>query len=83
METDLPDYDLAAAIGRGNEVAGLNNDEGEASGEELNEYGGEAPVVEASLPKPKPKRIYSTVGFRKRKRCLSRHNKGQQKTNNI
>ena len=33
METDPPDDALAAAIGHGNEVAGLNNDEGKASGE--------------------------------------------------
>ena len=31
------------------------------------------------MPKANPKRIYNIVGFRKRKRCLSRHNKGQQK----
>ena len=79
METDPPAEDLAAAIGRGNEVAGLNNDEGEASGEELNEYGGEASEEKASLPDPNSKRIYNKVGFRRRKRCLSRHNKGQQK----
>ena len=53
METDPPADDLAAAIFHGDEVAGLNNDGGEASGEE------------ASLPKPQPKRIYNTVGFRK------------------
>ena len=40
METDPPADDLAAAIGHGNEVAGLNNDGGKASGEELNEDGG-------------------------------------------
>ena len=36
-------------------------------------------MEEASPQKPKPKRIYNTVGFRKRNRCLSRHKKGQQK----
>ena len=40
---------------------------------------GGASVEEDSLPKPNPKRIYNTVGFRKRKRFLSRHKKGQQK----
>ena len=45
----------------------MNNDGGKASGEE------------ASLPKPKPKMIYNTVGFIKSNRCLSRHKKGQQK----
>ena len=34
---------------------------------------------EAIPTKPDPKRIYNTVGFRKRKRCLSRHKKGKQK----
>ena len=41
--------------------------------------GGEASGEEASLPNPKPKRIYNTVGFRNIKRCISRHKKGQQK----
>ena len=69
METDPPANDLAAAIGHGNEVSGLNNYGGKASGEEV------------SLPKPnlKPKRIYNTFGFRKIEICLSRHKKGQQK----
>ena len=40
---------------------------------------GGASVEEDSLPKPNPKRIYNTVGFIKRKRCLNRHKKGQQK----
>ena len=79
METDPPADGLATSISHGNEVAGMNNYGGKTSGEEMNEDGGEASLEEASLPKPKPKRIYSTVGFRKRKRCLSRHNKGQQK----
>ena len=79
MERDLPADALADAIGNGNEVAGLNNDRGKAEGEELNEDGGEASGEEASPPKPKPKRIYNTVGFRKRNICLSRHSKGQQK----
>ena len=77
MYTYTPAEDLAAEIGHGNEVSGLNNDGGGASGEELNEDGGEASGEEDSLPKPKPKpnRIYNTVGFRKRKICLSRHKK--------
>ena len=79
METDPPDEALVAAIGHDNEFAGMNNDGGKASGEELNEDGGEASGEEARLPKPKPKRIYKIVGFRKRKRCISRHKKGQQK----
>ena len=79
METDPPDDAFAAVVGHGNEVAGMNNDGGKAAGEELNEYGGEAEVEEASLPKPKPNRIYNTVGFSKRKICLSRHKKGQLK----
>ena len=79
METDPPADALAAAIGHGNKVFGLNNDVGKSSGEELNEYGGEASGEKASLPRPKPKRIYNTVGSRKRKMCLSRHKKGQQK----
>ena len=83
MKTDPPDDAIAAAIGHGNEVYGPNNDGGKASGEELNEDGGEASGEEAILPKPKPKpkpkSIYNTVGFRKRKRCISRHKKGQQK----
>ena len=36
METDPPADYLAAAIGHGNEVAGLNNDGGKTSGEDLN-----------------------------------------------
>ena len=40
METDPPADDLAAEIGHRNEVAGLINDGGKASGEELNEDGG-------------------------------------------
>ena len=36
-------------------------------------------MEEASLPNPNTKRIYRTVGFLKRKRCLNRHNKGKQK----
>ena len=83
MDTDPPAVALAAEIGHRNEVSGLNNDGGKASGEELNEDGGEASVEEVTLPKPKPKRIYNTVGFRKRKRFLSRHKKGQQKQKNI
>ena len=79
METDLPDDALAAAMGHGNEVAGMNNDGEKSSGEELNEDGGGASGEEDILPKPKPKRICNTVVFRKRKRCLSRHKKGQQK----
>ena len=67
METYPPADALADAIGHGIEVSGMNNDGGKASGEE------------ASLPKPKPKMIYNTVGFIKRNRCLSRHKKGQQK----
>ena len=35
METDPPSDALAAAIGHGNEVSGLNNDGGKASGEDL------------------------------------------------
>ena len=42
MEKDPPAEALAAAIGHENEVAGLNNDGGKASREELNEDGGEA-----------------------------------------
>ena len=79
MKTDTPADALVAAIGHGNEVVGLNNDGGKVSGDELNEDRGEASGEEASLPNPKPKRIYNTVGFRKRKRCLIRHKKGQQK----
>ena len=75
-ETDAPAGALAAAIGHVNEVAGLNNDGGKASGEDLNEDGGEVSGEEASLPNPRSKRIYNTVGFIKRKRCLSRHKKG-------
>ena len=78
METDPPDGALAAAIVHGNVVAGLNNEGGKAAGDDLNEDGGEAAGEEAGLIKPMPKRIYNTVGFRKRKRCLSRHKKGQQ-----
>ena len=40
METDPPTDALAATIGHGNEVAGLNNDGGKASGGGLNEDGG-------------------------------------------
>ena len=81
MDTDPPDAALAAAIVHGNEVFGLSNDGGKASGEDLNEDGGEESGEEASLqkPKPNPKKIHNTVGFRKSKRCLSRHKKGQQK----
>ena len=68
METDLPADYLAAAIGHGNEVAGLNNEGGRSSGEELNEDGGGASGLEASLPKQNTKRIYNTVRFIKRKR---------------
>ena len=50
METDPPADDLAAAISHGNEVAGMNNDGGKTSGDELNEDAGEASVEEASLP---------------------------------
>ena len=42
METDPPADALVAAIGHGNEVAGLNNYVWKAAGEELNEDGGEA-----------------------------------------
>ena len=79
MDTDPPADALAAAIGHGNEVDGLNNDGGEAAGEELNEYGGEASGEESSLPNPKPNRIHNTVRFRKRERFLSRNKKGKQK----
>ena len=61
METDPPAAALAAAIGHGNEVAGLNNYGRKEAGEELNEDGGEASGEEASLLKPIPKRIYNTV----------------------
>ena len=57
METDPPADALVDAIGHGDEVAGLNNNGGKASGEELNEDIGEASGEEASLPNPKPKRI--------------------------
>ena len=57
METDPPSGALAAAIGHGNEVAGMNNHGGKASGEDLNADLGEASGDEASLPKPKSKRI--------------------------
>ena len=59
METDPPADDLAAAIVHGNKVSGMNNDVGKVSGEDLNEYGGEASGEEDRLPKknPKPKRI--------------------------
>ena len=80
METDPPDDALAAEIGHGNEVAGMNNDGWKAAEEELNKYEGEASGEEASLPNPRPKRIYNTVEFRKSKRCLSRYKKGQKKT---
>ena len=79
MEKDPRAGVLAAAIGHGNEVAGLNNDGEKAAGEELNEDGGEASGEEASITHPKPKRIYNTVGFSKRKICLSRQKKGKQK----
>ena len=79
METDPPADNLAAAIVHGNEVSVLNNDGGKALGEDLNKDGGEASGGETSLPNPKPKIIYNTFGFRKRKRCLSRHKKRQQK----
>ena len=83
METNPPSDDLAATIGHGNEVSGLKNYGRKASGEDLNEYGGEASGEEASLqkskPKPKPKRVYNTVGFLKKKRCLIRHKKEKQK----
>ena len=42
METDPHNEDLAATIGHENEIYGLNNDVGKASGEELNEDGCEA-----------------------------------------
>ena len=76
---DPPDDALTATIGHGNEVARMNNDGGEAAGEELNEDGGEASGYDASLPKPTPKRIYNIVEFMKRKRRLIRHKKGQKK----
>ena len=79
MDMDPPDDALAAAIGHGNEVSGVNNDVGNSAGEDMNEYRGEESEEEASLPKPKSNRIYNTVGFRKRMRCISRHNKGKQK----
>ena len=79
MDTDTPADTLAAEIGHENEVAGPNNDGGKASGEEPNEDGGEASGEEARFPKPKPKRIYNTVGLRKRKRFPRRHNKEKQK----
>ena len=78
METDPPTDALEDAIGHGNEVAGLNNYGKKAAGYGLNEDRGEASGGEASLPKPKSKRIYTTGGIRKRKRCLSRHKKRQQ-----
>ena len=59
MDTDPPADALAAAIGHRNEVCGTNNDGGKAAGDELNGYGVEAKGEEASLPKPKPKSIYS------------------------
>ena len=73
MYMDPPDDAITATIGHGNEVARMNNDGGEAAGEELNEDGGEASGYDASLPKPTPKRIYNTVEFMKRKRRLIRH----------
>ena len=79
METNSLSDAIASAIGHGGEVDGLNNDGGKASVEVLNEDGGEESGEEDSLSKPKPKMIYNTVGFRKRKRCLRRHKKGQQK----
>ena len=77
METDPPADALADAIGHRNEVNGMNNDGRNTSGEDMNKDGGEASGEEDILPKPKPKRIYNTFGFRKRKRCLSRQKKGQ------
>ena len=64
METDTSADALAAAIGHGNEVSGMNNYVGKEAGAELNVDGGEASGEEAILPKPNPKRIYNTVGFR-------------------
>ena len=79
METDPPADALADAISHGNEFAGPNIDGGKAEGEELNEDVGEASGEEASTPNTKTKRIYNTVGSSKSKICLSRHKKGQQK----
>ena len=39
MYMDPPDDAIVATIGHGNEVARMNNDGGEAAGEELNEDG--------------------------------------------
>ena len=57
METDLLDDALAAAIGHGNEVDGLNNDEAKAYGGDLNEDRGKASGEEDILTKLKPKMI--------------------------
>ena len=54
---DPPDDAITSTIGHVNEVARMNNDGGEAAGEELNEYVGEASGEEATLPNPNPKRI--------------------------
>ena len=61
MVTDPPADALADSIGHGNEVAGLNIDGEKSAGDDLNEYGRETSWEEASLPDPKPKRIYNTV----------------------
>ena len=79
MDTDPPADSLAAAIGHGNEVAGMNNYGGNSEGYDLNEDGVEAAGQDTSLPNPKPKRIYNTFVFKKRDICLIRHKKGQQK----
>ena len=79
MDTDPPSDALAAAIDHGNEFYGLNNDGGKEAGEDMNEDRGESSGEEDSLPNPNPNRIYNTVGFIKRKRCLNRHKKGQKK----
>ena len=63
METDPPAEALEAAIGHGNEVAGINNDGGKASGEDLNEYGEEASGEEVCLPKPNAIVLYILFGF--------------------
>ena len=59
----------------------MNNDGGKSEGEDINEDLGEASGEEASLPKPKPKKIYNTVEFSKSKICISTHKKRQQKEN--
>ena len=81
MDMDPTADALAAAICHGNEVAGPNNDGWKASGEDLNKDGWETSGEDASIPNTNSKRIYNKVGFRKRKICLSRHKKGQQKNN--